>query len=137
MKVWPTIVDTASNLKSLTSVIPDGLIIKEINSNRFKVGNGLQKWQQLLYANQTTSVIENFDVTNKEYVDKAAANSNPVGMIILFYGTIAPVGYFICNGDEFNINSNPKLHNILNSTALPNMTENITIENTIYCIKHD
>ena len=43
MKVYPTIVDTTANLNASADNIPDGVIIKEKNSNRFKVGNGTQK----------------------------------------------------------------------------------------------
>ena len=46
---------------------------------------------------------------------------NPVGSIIMYYGTSAPEGYFACDGSNFSVVNNPKLAAILGGSALPDM----------------
>lgn len=46
---------------------------------------------------------------------------NPVGTVIMFYGTTAPSGYFLCNGSAFNRTENPELFSILGSANTPDL----------------
>jgi hypothetical protein len=45
----------------------------------------------------------------------------PVGTIISFFGTVAPDGYLICNGDGFDTEAYPLLYAVLGSAYLPNL----------------
>lgn len=137
MKVYPTIVDNSSNLLALNEVIPDGLVIKEAGTNKFKMGNGISKWSQLQYHNQGPEPTYENDYAPKSYVDKMAQQAVPVGTIILVYGTEAPNGYFKCDSTEFNQNRNPQLFTLLGTDVTPDMTSLSPIDTAIYCIKHD
>lgn len=44
---------------------------------------------------------------------------NPVGTVIMFWGTTAPEGYFSCDGSPFSAFKNPKLATLLGGTVLP------------------
>lgn len=51
----------------------------------------------------------------------ATAQADPVGTVISYYGTAAPDGYFICNGETFDADTYPKLHAVLGSNVLPDL----------------
>ena len=52
----------------------------------------------------------------------AAAEPNvPVGTVITYYGTVAPDGYFVCNGASFSSSTFPKLRAVLGSNILPDL----------------
>ena len=52
----------------------------------------------------------------------AAAEPNvPVGTVITYYGTVAPDGYFVCNGASFDEDAFPKLRAVLGSNILPDL----------------
>ena len=46
---------------------------------------------------------------------------NPVGTIIMYYGTVAPEGYLPCNGSAFSASSYPKLYALLGKATTPDM----------------
>jgi hypothetical protein len=45
----------------------------------------------------------------------------PVGTVIQYYGSVAPVGYFICNGGMFNATGYPKLYAVLGKNTVPDL----------------
>jgi microcystin-dependent protein len=62
-----------------------------------------------------------------------------IGTIFLYAGIIdtssdtnhkVPSGYFLCNGDEYDINTYSQLHTILNSNYLPNLVQYFPVMNT-------
>ncbi len=45
----------------------------------------------------------------------------PVGTVISYYGTVAPDGYFVCDGASFDDAAFPKLRAVLGSDTLPDL----------------
>lgn len=45
----------------------------------------------------------------------------PVGCIIPYWGTSAPSGYFVCDGQSFSASSYPKLYRALGKSVTPNL----------------
>lgn len=61
-----------------------------------------------------------------EFLQKLAGGSatslgNPVGTVIQYYGTVAPEGYFACNGAAFSATTYPQLYALLGKATLPDM----------------
>lgn len=48
-------------------------------------------------------------------------DATPVGTIIMYWGSEAPSGYFVCNGGTFNGESYPDLQAVLGGTTLPDL----------------
>jgi hypothetical protein len=48
-------------------------------------------------------------------------DNTPVGTIIMFYGTTAPVGYLACNGSAFSATDYPKLYQVLGKAIVPDL----------------
>jgi hypothetical protein len=46
---------------------------------------------------------------------------NPVGTIIMFYGSTAPDGYLPCDGSAYNVTDYPKLYAVLGSANTPDL----------------
>lgn len=46
---------------------------------------------------------------------------NPVGTVITYYGTSAPVGYLACNGASFSATNYPLLRAVLGAAVLPDL----------------
>ena len=46
---------------------------------------------------------------------------NPVGTVISFWGTVAPGGYFACNGQSFSASTYPKLYGVLGTAIVPDL----------------
>ena len=77
MKVLPTIVDTSTVLAGYADIIPDGVICKEINTNRFKIGNGAQRYSALLYIDQRSGEpTQPTDFVTKQYLDNLVSTLN-------------------------------------------------------------
>lgn len=51
----------------------------------------------------------------------ASLFGNPVGTYILYHGTTAPDGYFVCDGGTFSAMKYPKLRAVLGGTVLPDL----------------
>lgn len=49
----------------------------------------------------------------------ASLFGNPIGTYILYHGTMAPEGYFACDGSTFSATKYPKLYKLLSTTILP------------------
>ena len=49
------------------------------------------------------------------------ADANPVGTVIMYWGSSAPEGYFVCNGGTFDGDAYPQLKAVLGSTTLPDL----------------
>lgn len=49
------------------------------------------------------------------------ADANPVGTVIMYWGSSAPDGYFVCNGGTFDGAAYPQLKAVLGSTTLPDL----------------
>lgn len=130
MKVLPTIVDSASSLVSLGENVPDGMLIKEQGSTRFKIGNGKMKWTQLKYVDQGSLPSSDDDFTTKRYVDLLTYSIPSVGSLLLVYGNVAPNGYLLCNGSEFNQARYPKLYSMLGTNVTPNYIDDAPMANT-------
>ena len=47
--------------------------------------------------------------------------ATPVGTVIMYWGSTAPEGYFVCNGGTFNGGTYPKLQAVLGGTTLPDL----------------
>jgi hypothetical protein len=47
--------------------------------------------------------------------------TNPVGAILLYYGTAAPEGYLACNGSAFSASAYPQLYALLGKATTPDM----------------
>ncbi len=54
-------------------------------------------------------------------VPAMAEPSVPVGTVISYYGTVAPDGYFVCDGASFDDAAFPKLREVLGSNILPDL----------------
>lgn len=52
---------------------------------------------------------------------QVSIDATPVGTVIMYWGSSAPSGYFVCNGGSFDGNQYPQLQAILGSTTLPDL----------------
>lgn len=51
----------------------------------------------------------------------SGAGLNPVGTVIMFYGTEAPAGYLACDGSAFSVTTYPLLYALLEKATTPDM----------------
>lgn len=67
-----------------------------------------------------TSSIASLNTSVQEILAEPS-DATPVGTIIMYYGSIAPGGYIICNGSAFSATKYPRLHALLGKTTTPDM----------------
>lgn len=75
--------------------------------------NGVNKPGGVQIPSETSSYWETFRRA------LGSSDGNPVGTIIMYWGTTAPEGYLICNGGSFNTNLYPQLTAILGRATTP------------------
>lgn len=59
--------------------------------------------------------------TLKSFLGSGGSGGNPVGTIIMFYGTTVPDGYLNCNGSSFNPSTYPELAALLGGSVTPDL----------------
>lgn len=52
---------------------------------------------------------------------QVSIDAMPVGTVIMYWGSTAPAGYFVCNGGTFDGQTYPKLQAVLGGTTLPDL----------------
>ena len=52
---------------------------------------------------------------------QVSIDATPVGTVIMYWGSSAPDGYFVCNGGTFDGESYPELQAVLGGTTLPDL----------------
>lgn len=60
-------------------------------------------------------------INGQGQLEAQRASGVPTGVILPFYGTVAPEGYFLCNGAVYSQTAYPELYAVLKTTTLPDL----------------
>jgi hypothetical protein len=67
MRFMPTMVDSKQNLENSSVIIPDGMLVKVAGSGYFKIGNGIDTFNNLKsFSAYELAVLEGFSGTLSE-----------------------------------------------------------------------